>query len=86
LPGLKTAPAPAFSPAPSQNSNLRKTQSLANKTSASFQGNESAGKFSARSVTGVYRVRGNRVTITITDRPFLVPWSIIESKVRRFFT
>jgi hypothetical protein len=64
---------------------VRKAQTLADHAGASFKGNETAGKFSTRSVAGVYHVRGNLVTITITDRPFLVPWSLIESKVRRFF-
>ena len=54
-----------------------------------FSGDASSGEFSGPTAVGIvkgsYTVRGGVVTVTITDKPFLVPCSTIESKVRDYF-
>jgi hypothetical protein len=34
---------------------------------------------------GQYQVNGETITITITEKPFLIPCTLIESKIREFF-
>ncbi|MFL5330129.1 MAG: hypothetical protein ACJ8C4_14605 [Gemmataceae bacterium] len=55
-----------------------------------FTGNANGGSFSGQvpvmgSIAGQYTVSGNVVTVTITDKPFLVPCATIEKKVREYF-
>lgn len=65
---------------------LGKVKDLFNSTSGgTFEGDHEQGRFSGSGVRGVYHVKGSVVTITITDKPFLAPNKIIESKIRGFF-
>jgi hypothetical protein len=50
----------------------------------SFNGNESAGNFEASGIAGEYRV-ADRVNVTISAKPFIVPNSLIEREVKNFF-
>ena len=38
----------------------------------------------AGKVKGNYRVEGQTITMEITDKPFIVPASVIEGQVRKF--
>ena len=49
-----------------------------------FSGNERQGNFRAKGITGQYSV-SNMVSVTITDKPFVIPNSIIEKEVKNFF-
>jgi len=49
-----------------------------------FTGNEQQGNFRAKGITGQYRVT-DVVNITITEKPFIVPNSVIEREVRSYF-
>jgi hypothetical protein len=55
----------------------------------SFMGDNQSGQFTGTSpigdVKGNYTVAGNVVNITITEKPFLAPMSLIEQKIRDFF-
>lgn len=50
---------------------------------ADFRGNKRSGSFSAIGVKGVYRMEGKVVTVTITEKPFYVPWPLVESELKR---
>jgi hypothetical protein len=54
-----------------------------------FTGDASAGSLSAPTplgkIEGKYTVRGNVVTLTITNKPMLVSCDTIEGKVREYF-
>lgn len=50
-----------------------------------FQGNASAGRFSGKGVSGIYQTAGDRVTIRITEKPWILPCRAIESRFRNFF-
>jgi hypothetical protein len=51
-----------------------------------FTGDANSGRFSVsvfgNSIKGSYRVNGQSLNITITDKPFIVPCSTIESLLR----
>jgi len=49
-----------------------------------FSGNEQQGTFKANGIAGQYRV-ADMVNVTIMEKPFLIPNSLIEREVRNFF-
>jgi hypothetical protein len=49
-----------------------------------FTGNEQQGSFNASGIAGQYRV-SNMVNVTITEKPFLIPNSLIRKEVESFF-
>jgi hypothetical protein len=55
----------------------------------SFTGDATGGSFSGKTpmgaVKGTYTVAGNTVTVTITDKPWLLPAGTLEGKVREYF-
>ena len=50
-----------------------------------FSGNERSGSGSGKGFEGTYKMHkkgaANKVDITITKKPWLIPWSLIESKL-----
>jgi hypothetical protein len=55
-----------------------------------FNGDTQSGQFSGEvpmmgGFEGQYQVNGETITITITEKPFLIPCTLIESKIREFF-
>ncbi|MDH4231724.1 MAG: hypothetical protein OEW04_06810 [Nitrospirota bacterium] len=56
-----------------------------------FEGNTEYGSFDGNSflgqIKGQYRcIAGNEIEITITDKPFIVPYGTIESEIKQYFT
>ena len=56
-----------------------------------FEGNTEYGSFDGKSVLGSikgeYRcIAGNEIEITITHKPFIVPYGRIESEIKQYFT
>jgi len=49
-----------------------------------FTGNEQEGKFQASGITGQYQVL-DVVNVNITEKPFVIPKSLIENEVKNFF-
>jgi hypothetical protein len=49
-----------------------------------FTGNEQQGSFRANGIAGQYKV-SDRVEVTISEKPFVVPNSLIENEVKIFF-
>lgn len=62
-----------------------KFQATAAKNDVSCSGNQNAGQFSGSGIQGSYSLVGNELTVTIDKKPMLIPWSVVESKVRAFF-
>jgi len=49
-----------------------------------FEGNEQQGNFKASGITGRYSV-ADRVSVSISEKPALIPNSLIEKEVRSYF-
>jgi hypothetical protein len=49
-----------------------------------FTGNEQQGSFRASGIAGQYKV-ADRVEVTISEKPFVVPNSLIENEVKNYF-
>ena len=45
-------------------------------------GDEGSGRFSHELVKGEYRMAGQRVVVTITEKHWLLPWPVVEVRLR----
>ncbi|WP_437489591.1 hypothetical protein [Sorangium sp. So ce1014] len=67
---------------------VAKAKAAIEKAGGKFSGNEGKGDFSvptpAGTVKGTYSVAAQSFSVDITDKPFIVPGSTIESEVRKF--
>ncbi|MDR2500314.1 MAG: DUF4384 domain-containing protein [Treponema sp.] len=87
-PPLTRGAAPAYSFSFDKPANIRQAVQTAragieNKGGA-FSGDESTGNFRASGIAGQYSVAG-RVTVTIHEKPALIPNSLIENEIKKFF-
>ena len=70
---------------------LKKVESEITGNGGSFKGNEEKGSFDGKTLLGLIRgeyccLSGNEIRITITHKPLLVPYSLIESEIKKYFT
>lgn len=67
---------------------VAKARGAIEKAGGKFNGDEKKGDFSvptpAGTVKGVYAITGQKFGVDITDKPFIVPGSAIESQVRKY--
>lgn len=61
---------------------LARARRAAAENNADFRGTETSGSFSGSGVKGDYRMGGNVVTVTVTQKPFFVPWPVLESALK----
>ena len=68
---------------------LAKASSLVTGAGGAFAGDAAAGSFAGQTpvgeVKGTYRVAGKTVSVTVTDKPFVLPKAVVEAKVKGFF-
>ena len=51
-----------------------------------FVGNEGSGRFSHELVKGEYRMMAQTVIVTITDKHWMLPWPVVEVRLRELVT
>ena len=66
----------------SSTSLLARARRAARENGATLVGDERSGRFSHELVRGEYRMAGQRVVVTITDKHWLLPWPIVEVRLR----
>jgi hypothetical protein len=64
---------------------LERARRAASENDVRLVGNESSGRFWHRMLEGNYRRMGPRVIVTITHKHRLVPWSVLEGRLRGLF-
>ena len=64
---------------------VARAKKAAIKYGADFKEDATSGSFSGKGVRGIYSIQDRVVTVTIVDKPFLIPWGLVESQVRGFF-
>jgi hypothetical protein len=64
---------------------IRKAKNAAGQSGGVFVGDERKGSFSTKEVAGSYEISGGYALITMTKKPFIAPWNLVEAKVREFF-
>lgn len=62
---------------------LARAQRAASENGATLLGDEGSGRFSHEMVKGEYRVVGQKVIVTITEKHWLIPWPAIEARLRK---
>jgi hypothetical protein len=70
---------------------LRRVESEITSKGGRFSGSTEGGSFAGRSVLGEIRgeyrgVTETEILITITHKPFAVPFGMIESEIRKYFS
>jgi hypothetical protein len=61
---------------------LARAKRVAKENDATLVGDKEAGRFSHDMVRGEYRMVGQKVIVTITEKYWLIPWPMIESQLR----
>ena len=64
---------------------LQRAKRAASKNDVTLVGNEGSGRFSHKMLRGEYRRIGRTVMVTITHKHRLVPWSVLEGRLRGMF-
>src|SRR5918995_2121212 len=64
---------------------LQRARRAASENGVRLYGNEGSGRFSHRMLEGEYRRIGRTVLVTITRKHRLVPWSVLEGRMRALF-
>lgn len=65
---------------------LAKVKKVAAEHGADFTGDATSGRFSGSGVEGEYRIEDGKAIVTVTSKPFIAPWSMVESTIRQFFS
>jgi hypothetical protein len=65
---------------------LAKVKKAAAEHGAEFTGDTQSGRFSGSGVEGEYRIEEGKAIVTVTNKPFIAPWSMVESTLRQFFS
>lgn len=72
------------------NADLDRIRKEIEKAGGIFQGDSNKGTIAVKTpfgeVAGTYNIRGGLAQIEITDKPFLVSRSMIESKIKAYLT
>ena len=61
---------------------LARARRVASKNGAILVGDERSGRFSHELVRGEYRMVGQTVVVNITDKHWLLPWPVVEVRLR----
>jgi hypothetical protein len=61
---------------------LARARRAARENGAILVGDERSGRFSHELVRGEYRKAGQKVIVTVTDKHWLLPWPVVEAKLR----
>jgi hypothetical protein len=63
---------------------LARIKRAASNNGATVIGDERSGRFLHEMVRGEYLMVGQTVTVTVTEKHWLVPWPIVEARLREF--
>ena len=62
---------------------LSRARRVAKENGATLVGGNQSGRFSHGMVGGEYHMAGQTVTVTITNKHWLVPWPVVEARLRK---
>jgi hypothetical protein len=62
---------------------LTRAKKAASETGTTFIGDKHSGHFSHDMVRGEYRIVGQTVIVTITEKHWLLPWPVVEAQLRK---
>ena len=67
----------------SPSSLLARAKKAAYEHGATLVGDEHSGHFSHDLAEGEYRMAGQKVIVTVTDKHWLLPWPVVEAQLRK---
>ena len=70
----------------SPSSLLARAKNAAYANGAILLGDERSGRFSHEMAKGEYRMAGQKVIVTVTDKHWLLPWAVVEDRLRELLT
>jgi hypothetical protein len=62
---------------------LARAKKAAYENGATLLGDGRSGRFSHDMVKGEYRMAGRTVVVTITEKHWLLPWPVVEARLRQ---
>ena len=66
----------------SRSSLLARVKKAALENGATLLGDERSGRFSHDMAEGEYSMVGQKVIVTVTDKHWLLPWPVVEARLR----
>ena len=64
---------------------LARAKRVAKENGATLVGDERSGRFSHGMFRGEYSMAGRKVVVTVTNKHWLLSWSVVESRLRELF-
>jgi hypothetical protein len=64
---------------------IAKAKNAAAQSGSDFTDDERNGSFNTNEVAGSYEITGGYALITMTKKPLIAPWNLVEARVREFF-
>jgi hypothetical protein len=64
---------------------IAKAREAARHNGVDFVGDGQTGHFSGHGIEGSYLIMDDILSIQIAKKPFIMPWSLIESTLRNYF-
>lgn len=64
---------------------IAKARVLARENGVDFDGNGQTGRFTGHGIEGSYLIFEDILSVKISKKPFIMPWSLIETSLRKFF-
>ena len=65
---------------------LARAKKAASESGATLIGDKQSGRFLHDMVRGEYRMAGQTVIVTITDKHWMLPWPVVEAQLRKFMS
>ena len=62
---------------------LARAKRVAQDKGATLVGSKDSGRFSHQMLKGEYRIVGQTLIVTITNKHWLLPWPVVESQMRK---
>jgi len=64
---------------------VQKLYKMAQKHDVEFQGDSATGFAKGKGFHVEYKVEGTMCTLTVTKKPMLIPWALVESQLEKLF-
>lgn len=63
---------------------IRRAKTVAHQAGITFRGDQTAGNIFGKGFHGSYEIANNLIILTIHEKPVLLPWKLLLSRVRSF--
>ena len=64
---------------------IAKARAAARDNGVRFEGDGQMGRFAGHGIEGSYLILEETLTVQISKKPFIMPWALIETSLRKYF-